>query len=114
VRAFLEAIAVNAVAVVLLYLVVVDMGWRASCATLSPAGCRASVASITYWPFFDYYHLIRAGTVLTSPPTFDWIQALVVFLVVFDLYFAYRWFRARNRSRSGSEPAPPATSHAPP
>ncbi len=94
-RSFLKALAVNAVVVVLLYFVAQDLIWRGSCATLYPPGCRASVSSISYMPFFFVYQVLEGGAALNSPLTLDWFQVLLAALVVFDALFVYRLARSR-------------------
>jgi hypothetical protein len=99
VKAFVGAVAVNAVVITLLYLVDLDLHWRTSCDTLITSSCRSSVASISYWPFFVIYHLSGNGNVLKSPPILDWIQVLLVALVAFDLSYVYRLARTRVDSK---------------
>jgi hypothetical protein len=86
----------NAVVLGMIYFVELDRQWRSSCA--ASFVCRASVASTSYSPFTMMTTLFGSGLPLTSPPTLDWLQLLVVVLAAFDGYAVYQWAR---RGRGG-------------
>jgi hypothetical protein len=77
-----------------LYGVYLDRLWRASCE--APGQCLSQVSSISLSPFTLVTSLGSNGVPLQSPLTLDWIQLILISLVVVNTYFAYIWLRRRT------------------
>jgi hypothetical protein len=98
VRLILKAAVANAVGIVLLYFVQLDLWWRSSCRLDTVPSCISHVASVTYFPFTKVTRLAGSGLPLTSPLTLDWFQVILVLLVVIDAYCLAQYFIGRSRS----------------
>lgn len=97
-RLVLKAAVVNAVGIVLLYFVELDVLWRSSCGGDTTPSCISHVAAVSYFPFTMVSHLAGSGLPLTSPLTLDWFQVILVSLVIIDAYCLVRFFTRRSRS----------------
>ena len=81
---------VDLVLVYALFSVLQDLDWRTYYAgtphAAVPSGYAASFSYSVHTRFFT----MSAGNVtLTSPPTLDWVQLVVIALVVVNAWFAY-------------------------
>ena len=101
VKLLYKVAAVDFVLLVLLYYVLQDLAWRAYYAG------TPHVPGSPYTPSFSYSILIRYFTMaggnnlnLTSPPTLDWVQLLVLILVAVNGWFAYHAYRSHRTSVS--------------
>jgi len=98
VKTVYKVAAVDFVLLTLLYYVLQDLAWRTYYAG------TPHVPGSPYAPSFSYSILIRYFTMagnnvsLTSPPTLDWVQLLVLVLVAVNGWFAYRVYRSRKAS----------------
>ena len=82
------------------FLILQDLQWRSSYAAaegLSP--------SYSYSVLTQFFAISGGGATLTSPPTLDWVQLLVVVLVVLNVWYAYRSLRRRNLDVKSALPA---------
>ena len=84
--------AFDIIVLVLVYLVLQDQSWRASYVKR-----EGFVLHTTFLP------LIRLPTItgnvqtpLASPPVFDWVQLLILLLVVVNGFFLFAVFRKRH------------------
>jgi hypothetical protein len=102
VRLILKAAVANAVGIVLLYFVQLDLLWRNSCGPTTTPQCIAHVASVSYLPFIRVSRLSASGLPLVSPPTLDLFQVLVVFLVIIDAYYIARYLLGRSKRLSAT------------
>lgn len=80
-----------------LYFVLQDLAWRAYYAGTPHAAVPGYVPSDTYSIFTRFFTMAGSGVSLTSPPTLDWVQLLVVALVALNGWFAYRAYSLKPR-----------------
>jgi hypothetical protein len=93
------------------YYVNQDLQWRAAYAASVHNACGVLCS---YTPSFSYSLLTQFFTMsggrltLVSPPTLDWVQALVLALVVINGWFAYHALKERGKRLSmNSQPKTP-------
>jgi len=107
VKVFYKIVIVDILALVALYYVLQDLQWRTDYAASLHTACRTLCG---YSPSFSYGLLTRVFTMdgnsqhLVSPPTLDWVQAIVVTLVVANSWFVYAYMRERRRLHSPTQP----------
>jgi hypothetical protein len=87
---------IDAVVFVFVYLVVLDLVFRNSYAV-----SLNFAPSVGYSVLTHVLTLTGRGTTLVSPQTLDWVQLLVVALVVINVSYAARF---RKRSTTGVSP----------
>ncbi len=98
-RRAVKVLAADAVLLVALFYVIQDLQWRSGYAASVHDACAGYCS---YTPSFSYGFLTQLFTMsgnslqLTSPVTFDWVQALIYILVAVNAWFAYGVLRARN------------------
>jgi len=102
---WIKAALFDVVLLVLGYLVLEDLQWRSNYAM-----SESLSASYTYLPlvrFLDLSGRIFLGQPqqLISPPTFDWIQFIVLVGVAVTLWYAYVTFGKRDSSGQTTGPA---------
>jgi len=56
--------------------------------------------SFSYSLLIQFFSMRSGNLLLTSPPTLDWTQVLILLLVVIDVWY----FWALSRDRSATEP----------
>jgi len=106
IKATYKIIIVDALVLVALYYVFQDLQWRTSYAASLHTACYPACG---YSPSFGYGLLTRVFTMdgnnqhLVSPITFDWVQGLILVLVVVNAWFA--WSVLRSRSSLGAAAA---------
>ncbi len=89
----LKVLAVDLVLILAEYLVIQDLQWRSSYAWAAVNRCAGACS---YTPSFSYGFLTQIFTMagnsvqLSSPVTFDWVQALTYALVVLNAWFLYK------------------------
>jgi len=102
VKTVYKVAAVDLVLLTLLYYVLQDLAWRAYYAETPHVPGSPYAASFSYSILIRYFTMagnMAGSTVsLTSPPTLDWIQLLVLVLVAVNGWFAYRAYRSRKSS----------------
>lgn len=84
----MQVLVANTVILALLYYVEKDLAYRNSY-----AATVGFTASTVYYFLTHQLVLTGRGVTLTSPPTLDWAQVLVVALVALDLLYASRFLR---------------------
>ena len=99
-----KILVVNVVLILLAYLVYQDVAAR-----------NAYAGALNFTPSTSYSILTHAltlsgrGTVLTSPPTLDWFQLLVLIAAATDAYMFWGYFKRspvpEQRSLTAAEPA---------
>ena len=100
-RHLYKAAAADLLLLVALYYVLADLAWRTYYAGTPHAGLLQG-----YSPTFSYSLLTRTftmggrGVTLVSPPTFDWVQALVCFLIIVNAWFVYANLKSRGVGRT--------------
>ncbi len=123
-RNLLKVLAADALLLVALYYVVLDLDWRTSYAASLHTACPNLCG---YTPSFSYSFLTRLFTMagnpalrssasvrLTSPPTLNWVQVLSVILVAVNAWFVYvalwkgRRSTGMSRPSESVPPSPPA------
>lgn len=98
-----KVLLVDLLFVVALYFVFSDLSWRTYYA-MSPHDACGGLCS--YTPSFSFSLLTRFftmagnGVSLTSPPTLDWVQVIVVLLVAVNGWTAFDSYRSWKYSRS--------------
>lgn len=109
VRAVYWVAALDAVFVSLLALVYRDLGWRTGYAESVHSACPGSgcsySASFSFGFLTRYFTMSGNGVSLMSPPTLDWVQVLVLLLVVVNGWYALSYLRERRR-RLGARVGP--------
>ncbi len=91
--------AADVVLLVALFYVVQDLQWRSGYAASAHDACGGPCS---YTPSFSYGFLTQLFTMsgnsaqLTSPLTFDWVQAILYVLVAVNAWFVYRFMKGRN------------------
>ena len=102
VRTIFKVIAFDSVLLLALFSVLQDLQWRANYAASLHDACSRLCS---YSPSFGYAPLIRFltmsgnGVNLTSPPSLDWVQALVCAILVLNLWYAYTSLQS-NKSKA--------------
>jgi len=109
VRTILKVLVVDAILLAAEFWVFQDLQWRTGFASSLHNACSHLC---TYSPSFSYGILIQFFTMtgngvhLTSPPTFDWAQALAYAVVILNAWFAYRFFQSRkSRALTAARPS---------
>ena len=95
----LKLLSMDAVLVILAYLVVQDQGTRAAYAASLHSACQGLCAytpSFRYGPFVQYFTMTGNGVTLTSPPTLDWFQVIALLLVVVNAWYFYSNYVKRS------------------
>jgi hypothetical protein len=101
-KTVLEVLFADLIIIVAEYLVIQDLQWRSNYAAAAVNRCSGICS---YSPSFSFGFLTRVFTMsgnsvqLSSPPTFDWVQALAYALVVLNGWLAYKWLKSRKPSR---------------
>ena len=104
-----KVLLVDLVLVLGLYFVLGDLSWRSYYA-MSPHNACGGVCS--YTPSFSFNVLTRFftmagnGVPLTSPPTLDWVQLLLLALFALNGWYLYSTFGANRGAKA------PPDSHA--
>ncbi len=109
VRTALAVIAADIILLVGEYYVIQDLQWRATYAASVHNACGGPCS---YAPSFSYNLLTQFFTMsggrlpLVSPPTLDWVQALVLALVLVNGWFAYKVIKDRGQNmKAGALPS---------
>ena len=105
VRTAITVLVADLVLVAAILLVLQDVQMRIDC---SLDGCTSFItrtsAGFTYSVLTKSFSFMGNGNNLTSPTTLDWVQVLVVALVVLNAWYAYGALVGRGR-RIGSSAA---------
>lgn len=90
-------VAVDAILLLLVYLVQLDEQWRLACALGHELSCSArSGPSYSYSLLTQSFSMnSNTGMALRSPPALDWTQVFVVLLVVVNVWFLLPTLRKR-------------------
>jgi hypothetical protein len=103
VRTVITVLVADLVWVAAILLVLQDVHMRVDC---SIDGCtsfiRRTSAGFTYSVLTKSFSFVGNGNNLTSPPTLDWVQVLVVALVVLNAWYAYGALVGRSRGIGSS------------
>jgi hypothetical protein len=102
VRRIFTVVAVDAVLLVALFYVLLDLEWRASYAASPHDACGqicSYSASFSYSLLTRFFSMSGNGVTLASPATFDWVQGLAFAIVILNAWFAYKVLQSR-KSRS--------------
>lgn len=92
----------DVVLLLLVYLVNLDVQYRINCALGSALYCMArSDPSFSYSLLIQVFSMRSGNTLLTSPPVLDWIQVIVLLLIVINVWFFLQLFR--HPSTAGSK-----------
>ena len=110
-RTVLKLALVDLVLLTGLYYVIQDLQWRSSYASSVHYACGGPCS---YTPSFSHSILTQfftmtnanTNTSLTSPPTLDWIQLLVLALVVINVWYGYSLFERRKARNVGAASVP--------
>ena len=96
VRTVFKVLLADIILVAAVFWVFGDLQWRTAFAASahSPATWGAPYSSYAF--LTQFFTIVRNGVSLTSPPTLDWVQLIVVVLVVINGWLAYHVFRARS------------------
>ena len=78
-----------------LYLVQQDLGWRNYYAGIPHAATSGYVPSFSYSVGIRYFTMSGGAFPLTSPPTLDWVQVIVLLLVLANGWLAYQYLKSR-------------------
>jgi hypothetical protein len=90
--------AVDLVLLALLYYVLQDLAWRAYYAGTPHVPGSPFAPSFSYSILIRYFTMAGSKVSLTSPPTLDWVQLIVLVLVAVNGWFAYNAYRSRKAS----------------
>lgn len=111
VRTGIKVVTLDAFLLIITYFVGTDIQNRIDCALGSPLygeGCLArSSPAFSYSVLTRFFSMVKDGMVLTSPPTLDWVQLVLLVFAVVNVWFVYTVFRERRPSSPDS--GPPAT-----
>lgn len=105
----LRLLAIDAVLVVLAYLVVQDQAVRAGYAASLHTACASLCSyapSFSYGILIQYFTMTGNGVSLTSPPTLDWFQVIAVVLVMVNAWHFYSNYVKGRRAGKGDPAAP--------
>ena len=100
VRAAAKVLLADAVLLGAEFLILQDLQWRVTYAS----SVLRYTPSYTYSVLTQFFAMGGSTTPLRSPPTLDWVQLLVVVLVILNLTYAYRSLRRRSLSASSAVP----------
>jgi hypothetical protein len=79
------------------YLVNLDVQNRINCAVgLAPYCSARSDPSFSYSLLTQFFSMRSGNMLLTSPPTLDWTQVLILLLIVINIWFFLPLFRRRS------------------
>jgi len=98
VKAIYKVAAVDLVLLTLLYYVLQDLAWRAYYAGTPHVPGSPYTPSFSYSILTRYFTMGGSSVPLTSPPTLDWVQLIVLILVAVNGWFAYHAYRSRASS----------------
>ncbi len=84
-----KTLAFDILALIALYFVEYNVAWRNAYAR-----SEGLLPSTGYAPFLKYFLIEGASVPLRSPPTLDWVQVLLVSLVVVNAFYFYEWWTA--------------------
>jgi len=98
VKTVYKVAAVDLVLLILLYYVLQDLAWRTYYAGTPHVPGSPYTPSFSYSVLIRYFTMAGSNVSLTSPPTLDWVQLLVLVLVVVNGWFVYHVYRSRNVS----------------
>ena len=99
VKTVLKVILVDAVLLAGLYSVFSDLDWRTSYGSSVHDACGGPCsysASFSHSVLTQFFTLSGNGVTLTSPPTLDWVQLLVLALVLINAWYAYGWLTTKR------------------
>ena|SRR5215472_14772949 len=101
VRTGVKVLIADAVLLIAEFFAISDVQARLTCANgaaLYGQGCLTRDSpGYSYSVLVQYLSMTsQGGLVLTSPPTLDWIQLLVVALIVINLWYIVKTFRSRR------------------
>jgi len=99
----LKVILADAVLLTGLYLVVKDLEWRSSYAASAHNACEGPCSytpSLSHSILTQFFTMTGNGVSLTSPPTLDWVQLLVVILVVVNVWYGYSFLETRKAAKA--------------
>jgi hypothetical protein len=94
VRTSLKVLAVDAVLLICVYFVLQDLQWRSGYASQ-----EGFIPSTIYSVLTRSFAMTGRGFALQSPLTLDWIQVLVVALVVLNAWYFGRLFGPNRRGK---------------
>jgi len=106
----IEVLVVDAVLLILTYLLYSDELWRTGCALGNGLNCSIrSDPSFSYSLFTRFFSMRNNTMLLTSPPTLDWIQVIAAILVLVNVWYLLRIIARRKSSpptvfRQGVDP----------
>lgn len=79
-----------------MYFILQDLAWRAYYAGTPHAAVSGYVPSDGFSVFVRYFTMAGSGVSLTSPPTLDWVQVIVLLLVAINGWLAYQMYLTRR------------------
>ncbi len=98
VRPVVKAALADMVLLVALAFVLQDLDWRAYYAGTAHAGVSGYSPSFSLSLFTRFFTMSGSGVSLTSPPILDWVQILVLGLILVNGWFIYAVLRSRKPS----------------
>jgi hypothetical protein len=102
VKTIYSVVVADALMLIALFYVSLDLQWRASYAASPHDACGricSYSASFSYSLLTRFFTMSGNGVTLTSPLTFDWVQSLVFAIVVLNVWFAYKLLESRKSRR---------------
>ena len=95
----LKVLAIDLVLVVAEFLVIQDLQWRSSyaAAAVDRCGGLCSYAPSLSYGFLTHVFTMSGNSVqLSSPVTFDWVQAIAYALALLNGWLVYRYVQSRR------------------
>jgi hypothetical protein len=89
------------------YSVLLDVQSRSAYAASAHAGISGYAPSYSYSVLIQFFTMTGGGASLTSPPTLDWTQAIVLTLVVLNSWFVYKTLASRKARSADKSPVIP-------
>jgi hypothetical protein len=88
-----------------LYYVVLDLQWRSAYASSIHYACEGPcsyTASFSRSILTQFFTMTGNNASLTSPPTLDWVQLLVLALVLINVWYGYSFIFERRKEGSNA------------
>jgi hypothetical protein len=90
----LKVLLVDVVLLVFAYYVQEDLDWRSSYAAF-----RGYSPTTHYSLLIRTFQMVGGGVPLQSPPTLDWIQVVILILIVVNVSYLYGVLRNHSKAR---------------
>jgi len=88
-----------------LYYVLLDLQWRSAYASSLHYACEGPcsyTASFSRSILTQFFTMSGNNSSLTSPPTLDWVQLLVLALVLINVWYGYSFLFERRKTGSAA------------